>query len=261
MKRYQGYLLVLFLIFCWGCTSSSSSGGGGVNPAPNQNAAGVWLGNFYDIFTIGIITDDYNARFIGDRNQYIGTVDVSTTVLTGELSACIWTTTGDVSYKADNMDLGMTGFIAENSLLWGAFYSANTTDQGFSFVYNTTYEVSPNVENISGQWDFTNEWHSGNTLVLTITPSIHNTTDGTIMGNDTLSNTFTGTISIHYSPPGKSPKNVYDVQLQLNNTISLAGLATYVLEYTEAGKNNGKTLAIGATSDDLSYLLNGLATQ
>lgn len=267
------YFLALLLVLCGSCSSSGSSSEGGYT-GENQNASGVWsnvpLGKEAGkIFVAGIITPEYNARFIGDAIQYVGTVDVrARTVLNGELSACVWTTTGGVHYQTNHATLDMFGYLVQKFLLMGSFrYDANPDENvPFEFIYNTTYEVPPSIDDIKDSWVFVDEWKSGNTLVLTITPSTEVPTIGNITGSDTLGNSFLGTISIHYSPPSDTPKNIYDLSLQFYNTsngdtVSLGGLATYLESYNEDGSAEGKTLCIGATSADYSYSLNGFGTQ
>jgi hypothetical protein len=90
-------------------------------------------------------------------------------------------------------------------------------------------------------------------------PNTADTKGAIIQGQDN-NNTFDGTIEIHYNPIDTKPRNIYDVNLTLNNTISLTGLAAYVLESnTEGIAVSKKTLAIGATNKDKSYSFSGLA--
>ena len=113
----------------------------------------------------------------------------------------------------------------------------------------------------SGQWEIKDILTKGNTLILTITPNTADTNGTTISGSDTNDNKFDGTITIHVTPV---PHNIYDVSLKMNNSIDLTGLATYVSEVTSSGegiKLTQKTLAIGATNNDKTYSLSGLANK
>ena len=101
--------LFICLSFILGCSENSSSSGSVYEPLPQQELAGVWLGSFIDTtgvdpylestFTVGIITQDGTARFIGDNTQFIADgVDSTLTLddqwgifgqyVQGELDAC-----------------------------------------------------------------------------------------------------------------------------------------------------------------------------
>ena len=111
---------------------------------------------------------------------------------------------------------------------------------------------------MGGNWEITEGGVDGGTTInLTITPSLDNTTGGSINGHDNRGNSFAGTINIRYTP---EPRNVYTVSMKLNDTIDLTGLATYVLEMQTNGISlSKKTLAIGATSNDHKHSMSGLA--
>ncbi|MDT8272194.1 MAG: hypothetical protein RRA35_03280, partial [Desulfomonilia bacterium] len=83
-----------------------------------------------------------------------------------------------------------------------------------------------------------------------------------VAGQDTRGNTFEGTIEIRYSPPEIEQKNIYDVNLLLNSTHPLEGLAAYVLEVNTMGVTiEEKTLALGVTNAERTISVTGLGTQ
>ena len=239
-------------------------------------------------FCIGIITTDdnehYSARFIGQYNnskiftQFLSpdgsylTQTSGSAIYTGTLEECISESGPDYHDRLPPQSLSILASVSAKSIFGGPFSSAATyTDQPYIpeqsqtallvLYYNTTYDVSPNVNNFSGQWEIKDILTKGNTLVLTITPNSADTTMANVLGSDTNGNQFDGTITIHHTP---LPHNIYDVSLKMNNSIDLTGLATYVLEETSAGEGISlpqKTLAIGATSNDKTYSLSGLANK
>jgi hypothetical protein len=284
-RIWQLPCLILYLfIVLMGCTTSQKSEGSDIEPYPKQDISGVWLGYFFqfsptqsEIFSIGIITTDdyehYYARFIGDNNQYISpdgsplVQTAGTAIFLGYLEDCAYITEPD--YSSENRSLSLSA-TASTKRAFGdplfTFYTDSSQEEfgSFTFIYNTTYDVSPNVNDISGKWEIKNAFKGGNTLVLTIAPNIADTKGTTISGQDDRGNTFNGTIEIHYTP--SSPKNVYDVNLTLNDSQLLEGLATFVLEVHTMGPDHPinidrKTLAIGATNKEKTFSLNGFATE
>lgn len=281
--------LFLAVSVALGCTGSSSNKAQ-EDPYPTPDISGVWLGYFGSpsmdsIFSIGIILEDegtYISRFIADDRQYVSPVDESgispfsvtegTAIFSGDLAEYSWSGSG-AAYSTFARSLYLIGSASERGVLGlglpgGAF---TYTDDGgsdetgfFGFIYNTTFNVSPNVRTLGGLWEIEDAWQQGNTLTLTITPdpAIANTMSGIITARDDLDNQFTGSIVIHYSP---TPHNVYDVSLRMNDEINLDGLVTLVLELTTSGLMDvvieKKTLAIGATSQDGAYSLGGFAIQ
>ncbi len=268
-------LIFLVMLLVAGCRSSSSTSSV-EDPYPEQDISGVWMGWLGDSFAIGIIiTDDgeeFSARFVAADGQFVTVEDYpfrqseGSAIFTGELEDCYWDTTGqDYSIFAPQLlqvytpastrqVLGM-GFPA------GAYQYSETGEVGvFAFIYNTTYnKVSPNVNDISGQWEIQDSFRTGNTLVLTITPNTASTSVTTITGVDDRGNSFDGTIEIHYSPIDDNAYNVYDVNLTLNDAINLVGLATYVSEVHTGGIDMQKTFVVGATTEDMTYSIGGLA--
>lgn len=289
LHKYIYLLLVIVLIS--GCSENSGSSGSVYEPFPQQELSGVWLGSFINTtgvdpylestFTVGIITKDGEARFIGDDTQFIADgVYSSLTVVEdqwsllgqyvqGELDACTWDTTGaavDYHCTSDLVDDIAGGVVSQNTL-WG-LYSRVGDDYDYpgilSLVYSSTYETLPNVRDLEGPWVANNVFEHGNTLTLTITPDAdeENTTGATINGSDdVLGNNFTGVIVIHYSEDSEDLENVYDVTLSIDGDEDFTGLATYVLERTTQGVEDfKKTLAIGVANGDLSRMISVLST-
>jgi len=275
-----GLLLCLVIIgtfFMPGCSTNNSTSRI-EDPYPEQDISGVWLGYLGEIFAIGIITTDdyesYDARFITADGQFIS-VDSSpfeqaqnSAIFTGELDECFWDTTGQ-DYSTLYPQLlqvytpAATRQVMGLGLPAGAYTYVDSGEVGiFAFIYNTTYnKISPNVNDIGGQWEIQDSFREGNTLVLTIAPNTATTTGTTITGQDDRGNTFSGTIEIRYSDPDSTAFNVYDVNMTLNDTIDLTGLATYVSEVHTSGINIEKTLIIGASTNGKTYAVGGLAKQ
>jgi hypothetical protein len=274
-EKNKRLLVLLFasMLFAAGC-SSSNSASRLEEPYVKQDLSGVWVGYFGDNFAIGIIsTEDqehYSAWFIGSNIQYVSPAGsflaqvAPSSIFQGYLNDFEWDTAG-LDYQSGSRSLFISGPVQTKSLFGGGLfpggyyqYVDNPLDtNAMIFYYNTTYSVvSPNVNNMSGNWEMKDEFKTGNTLVLTIALS-SNTTGTTISGKDDLGNTFDGTITIHYNP---TPHNVYDVKLTLNNTIDLTGLATYVSGVSTEGIKVPKSLAIGATgtNNGITYSLTGL---
>ena len=265
-------LLFASMLFAAGC-SSSNSASSFEEPYVKQDLSGVWVGYFGNNFAIGIIsTEDqehYSAWFIGSNIQYVSPTDsfleqvAPSSIFQGYLNDFEWDTAG-LDYQSTSRSLFISGPVQTKSLFGGGLfpggyymYVDNSQDMNaIIFYYNTTYDLSPNIKNISGQWEIKNEFQTGNTLVLEIAQN-SSTTGTTISGEDNRGNTFDGTIKIHYSP---TPHNVYDVKLTLNNTIDLTGLATYVSGVSTLGIVLPKSFAIGATgtNNGITYSLTGL---
>jgi len=257
--------------FIFGCSEDSGSSIGASEPFPTQELSGVWLGDFFtenvDNFTVGIITRDKEARFIGSNIQYSGlqnalNVTPNTSVFSGNLDELSLDDPAD-DYSSTSVAVQVGGWIATQALLWGSFRYEDTQETGsLYFVYNTTYEVSPNVRNLAGSWIASNVFEDGNTLTLNIVPDpdIENTTSGTISGGDSLANIFSGDITIHYTTESEAEGNVYDVSLTFDG-IELNGLATYVEEMTTEGiEIPKKTLALGVSNPDSTYMISVLST-
>jgi hypothetical protein len=286
-KRFLAVILVC-LLFVAGCGSSSGTANI-TKPFETQDASGVWIGFIGDAFTIGIITTDdnehYSGRFIGQYNEskiftqfltpdgsYL-TQTPETAIYSGTLEECVWDTEGpDYSTKSPLQTLSILCSASAKSFfgappISSAVYNEQpyipeqAQDTTLILFYNTTYDELPDVNNFSGQWEIQNIIKNGNNLVLTITPNSADTTSANVTGSDTNGNQFDGKITIHVTPV---PHNIYDVNITMNNSIDLTGLATYVLEVTSEGEGitlPQKTLAIGATSNDKTYSLSGLANK
>jgi len=289
MKGKGEHILVVTLIlgavlFSFGCSSDSNSDAL-LDPVSQQDISGVWLGYIGSTFSVGIITTDdgeeFSSLFIGqDKNEnynlFISDEDdllvqnADSYIFTGGLDAFFWDT-GVVEDYSTLAPLSMyvwtpgaTHQVMGLGLPAGAYQYDESGETGiFAFVYNTTYnKVLPNVNNMSGQWRMENVFVGGNTLVLTIEPNAASTQETTISGEDSRSNTFHGTVVVHYSPVEATPRNVYDISLELNDSQLLTGLATYISETHTSGIDvSAKTLAIGAISADGLYMLGGLAIQ
>ena len=265
-------LLFALMFFAAGCSSSNNTSGIEASYV-KQDLSGVWMGYFGNNFALGIIsTEDqehYSAWFIGSNIQYVSPTDsfleqvAPSSIFQGYLNDFEWDTAG-LDYQSTSRSLFISGPVQTKSLFGGGLfpggyymYVDNSQDMNaIIFYYNTTYDLSPNIKNISGQWEIKNEFQTGNTLVLEIAQN-SSTTGTTISGEDNRGNTFDGTIKIHYSP---TPHNVYDVKLTLNNTIDLTGLATYVSGVSTLGIVLPKSFAIGATgtNNGITYSLTGL---
>ena len=273
-------LLLVSMLLITGCSSSSSSTGGINEPYEKQDISGVWLGYLGNTFIVGIFTtkdnDHFSGRLIGQDqyNQYkqfispdgsFLTQTPASAIFTGYLEDCSWNTTGLDYSTVPIQSLYISGPAATKKVFGGppfGAYSYGTKPETGIFVvyYNTTYDVPPNVNNMKGQWEIQDSFKQENTVKLTITPYPADTKGAVISGLDDRGNTFKGTIEIYYSPLDNKPHNVYDVNLSLNDTINLTGLAAYVLESNSLGIDiKKKTLAIGATNEDRSYSFIGLA--
>jgi hypothetical protein len=277
-NRWLVILMNLLILVSVGCNSNNSSSRV-EETNEKQDISGVWVGYIGSFFTVGIINKDESEKYLvqlvaqdnfGQYKQFIspdGAPLIQQTLnFTGNLEALTWDTTGpDYNYSTLSPRSLFLWFTAlggrQIGPFGGFFYEDNKKEIGqLLLIYNTTYDVSPNVNNIGGQWEIKNAILKDNTIVLTITPNAADTKGAVILAHDNQGNIFDGTIVIHYSTVDKIHKNVYDVNLTLNNTINLSGLAAYVLESsTEGIAVSKKTLAIGATNKDRTYSFSGLA--
>lgn len=257
MSRSINIILALIVIAIISIQACGTGSGGNTdyipNPLPNQSPAGVWMGYIDNDFAVGIVTEKGIARFVEDRRQYVGSLTSTAATLAGQLYEYTWNTTSyptEPIYTSD-VDSGTLACVnfAEKGEITGLYSGSNNQPSSFGLVYNTTYEVEPDIRNMSGDWIVYNSYVLHNTLGITITttgdPDI-----GNIDATDTKGNSLQGTIEIAYSP-----YNIYKVSLTLtdtnNFTHDLTGLATYVL--TTEGVPSSKVLAIGATSSGLSF--------
>jgi hypothetical protein len=277
-NKWLMILIGLMMLFAVGCSSNNSSKSA-EETNEKQDISGVWVGYIGSSFTVGIINENDNDKYFvhfvaqknGRYNQFISPdgapLTQQTLNFTGNLLDVTWNTTG-LNYSTLSPRTLSVWFSAISKSIIGPLgaylYAGTNQERGLLFlVYNTTYDVSPNVNNISGQWEIKDAIQNNNNIVLTITPNAGDTKGTVISALDNHGNNFTGTIKIYYSPIDNKPHNVYDVKLTLensNNSIDLTGLATYVLESSTNGiAIPKKTLAIGATSNDKTYSLNGLA--
>lgn len=273
--------ITLFFIGCGG-------GGGGGNDSesmyPTPDISGVWVGAINeanDDLSIGIIikeNDEYVSRFIAGNRQYVSPISVldvdpfvvpsNTSIFSGDLASFSWTESkGD--YETVTKILSLSGSAYEKEGLGtgptahGAFKYSDDSDTGtFSFYYSSSCDSVPNVQNLLGEWRIQNASRNGNTLILNIIPdqATPSNMSGVISGSDDLGNVFEGNIEIHDSA---EQQNIYDVNLIMNNTIELNGLATLVDEMiTPIGYEiNEKTLMIGTTDKYNTYSIGGLGTR
>ena len=257
--------LCMSILLSAGCSSGGSSGDGGSEPIVNQNPAGVWVGYLIaeesTTFLVGVITEDREARLIGDVVQYEGNDDitVSTTVFDGNFQKYTWK---DALYGADSDTLlELTGYVAERALIWGVWTEdGDASDDAlpFALYYNTTYTERPNVENYRGDWRINDASISGNTAILTITPDVESTTGGNITIVDDNDDMYTGRITILYDT-----YNVYRVRMNIDG-VDLEGLATYVQESDRGDLAEPRgVLAIGANGNGASGVksFSGLAVK
>lgn len=289
MRQLPGLIICLFLVIV-GCSSSDSGGGGSVEPRENQDSAGVWLGYIDEALVIGIITDDHDARFIGQDafdqfNQFMSPageplVLTPPVVFSGDLDLCTWDTTGPdpVEYGMSLRPGDLFTTVATRFMLnlpipfgGGAYYRFDDAPSGepplfFWCIYNTMYhKVSPDVNNLGGQWQMHRVFSADNTLILTITPT--SASRANVSGADGRGNSFNGTITIHYNDDGTTTdKNVYDVNLSLHDhggeVELLEGLATYVSQMNTQGiEIPSKTLVIGVTNSSRTRSLSGFAVE
>jgi hypothetical protein len=286
--------LIIYLIILIGCTTGGNNSHGTKEPNLNQDISGVWLGSFAaksypkGIFTIGIITADGQARFIGENTQFVvgpdGALVVDANTFTLRLSPDqLPLPEDDLEHWIQNDAYGsairfistLFGFVATRQSIFDVGYRYDDNEETGSvpfLFYNTTFDppadshVRPDVNNIQGTWKIKESPAAGQSITLTIEPNLATTMATSISGSDTLNNTFTGSVSIHFNPATeKKAHNIYDVNLTMNEgtagEISLAGLAAYVLNVDTGGITLGKTLAIGATNTDKDHpvSLSGLA--
>ena len=285
--------LIIYLIILIGCTTGGNNSHGTKEPNLNQDISGVWLGSFAaksypkGIFTIGIITADGQARFIGENTQFVvgpdGALVVDANTFTLRLSPDqLPLPEDDLEHWIQNDAYGsairfistLFGFVATRQSIFDVGYRYDDNEETGSvpfLFYNTTFDppadshVRPDVNNIQGTWKIKESPAAGQSITLTIEPNLVTTTYTSISGSDTLNNKFTGSVSIHFNPTTeKKAHNIYDVQLTIEGTageISLTGLAAYVLNVDTGGISIGKTLAIGATNTDKDHpvSLSGLA--
>ncbi len=311
MSVHERIISILFLIslvfLCVSCESgSSSSGDGGSVVIEDYELTGTWAGYFLsgdddknrttgttseldfdadDIFTIGMITLEGQARFVGDAAQFVcleNSLGVYDFPFRKRFSSeyfyyYTWATNGvsghgPDDYAANIKPVSLVGdTIFSNSFMEGVYLYPPATDTWlFQMLNYSTSGIHAEVEKLEGDWEINNSFVYGkdgddyiNTLTLTVVPT--SDTAGSIDGIDTFGNEFSGTIiEIHYSDPSLNipGTELYDISLTLLNggpPINLDGLATYIESMNSSGIGLRKTLAIGATDDARRHLVTGLA--
>jgi len=221
-----------------------------------------------DLFAIGIITREKEARFIGDTSQFVcpeGSLGASNiagirTIFGGYFDYYTWNTQGLEPYTANVEPISIYGNALFSIYFLDGFYWYTDTPEAdrdfwqFQFFNYTTTGISADIEKIAGQWKISDAFWKGNTLTFTIEPN-EDRRSATITGTDTHTpqNTFEGTIiEIHYDDT-----DLYDVSLKLNEEFDLEGLATYVSSYDNQGIHAESSLAIGVS--DGQRMVTGLA--
>lgn len=225
-----------------------------------------------DLFVIGIITREKEARFIGDASQFVcseGSLGVRNianirTIFGGYFDYYTWDTMGLDPYTANVEPISIYGNALLSIYFLDGFYwhtgvpEADRDFWQFQFFNYTTTGISADIEKIAGQWQISDAFWKGNTLTFTIEPS-GDGESAIITGADahTPQNTFEGTIiEIHYDGDVHGT-DLYDVSLKLNDTFDLEGLATYVSSYDTQGIRTESSLAIGVS--DGSRMVTGIA--
>lgn len=225
-----------------------------------------------DIFAIGMITREKEARFIGDTSQFVcpegslGVMNIADvrTIFGGYFDYYTWNTLGLDPYTADVESISIYGNALLSKYFLEGFYWYTGTPEAerdfwqFQFYNYTTTGISADIDKIAGQWQISNAFWKGNTLTFTITPD-GDGQSATITGTDTHTpqNTFEGTIiEIHYDDDVHGT-DLYKVSLTLNDTFDLEGLATYVSSYDTRGIHTESSLAIGVS--DGERMVTGIA--
>ncbi len=293
MKWHRILSLIATLFFlacaCVSCESGSDNTDPGevLPPTGDMDLVGSWAGYFVsgaddaidpdavddvfldfdddDIFAIGVITQEREARFIGDATQFVcpeGSLNVNYTLPTrtifgGVLDHYTWNTQGLDPYTADVEAISIYGeAFLSIYFLNGVHWYTGTPEADrdfwqFQFFNYTTTGISADIERIAGQWQIGDAFWKENTLTFTITPN-DDGQSATVTGTDTHDpqNTFEGTIiEIHYDDDVHGT-DLYDVSLTLNGTFDLEGLATYVSSYDTQGVHTESSLAIGVSDGD-----------
>jgi hypothetical protein len=283
---------------CISCESNSNHGDPGdiLPPTEDMELVGTWAGYFVsgaddklddadssgdddlefdddDIFAIGIITREKEARFIGDTSQFVcpeGSLSVDNTlsvrtIFGGHLDYYVWNTTGgNAPYTADVEHISIYGdaFLSIyflNGLYWYTDVPEAERDYWqFQFFNYTTTGIAADIEKLAGEWTISHAFKRDNTLRFTITPT--GDAGGSISGTDTDGNTIDGNIvEIHYDDLHGT--EIYDVALTLttpaDGAFDLEGLATYVSSYDTEGIEVTPSIAIGVS--DGSRMVTGLA--
>lgn len=235
------------------------------------------------IFVIGIITRGPGARFIGDCSQFVcfedstGIYDhdgYSKTFTSEGVYYYTWNTQGPSfsthgpggdDYLANVQYVGMAAStLYSNDILDGIYYfeSQPSTYWEFQLLNYTSAEIFPDVKKLGGTWKINNSFvygRSGANYLNTLTLVLD--TNGIIInGSDTFGNVVTGSIEeIVYNVTSDTVPytEIYGVNLQLNGSVDLEGLATYIETMDSGGIVIEKALAIGATNSN--HLITGIA--
>ena len=189
IQRVIEALMILLVFITIGCRGSSSSSSDYEEPYEEQDISGIWLGYLGTTFAIGIITpqddgvfsacligqdEDLNFKqFLSPDGSYL-TQTTNSALFTGYLQDCSWNADGPDYSALDPLSLFITAPAATKRVFggppFGAYTYGSKEETGiFTMYYNTTYDVSPNVKNISGKWEMKDIILKDNTVVLEIT--------------------------------------------------------------------------------------------
>jgi len=304
MRKRFGLLIFLYLLFiacaCISCESGSSDGSNIVDTpisTDDRELIGTWAGWFAygednfdveydnddpnDIFAIGILTLELEARFIGDSAQlvcYEGDFSVTDYVVRknfgGDFYFYIYNTTTGTDYEATYSGIRFAGgTILTNDFLSGNYVYLPVPDPIVDywealFINYSVEDIYSDVHKLSGAWHIENSFVHGNTLDITIAAAAESTI-GTITGSDTNGNTITNgeIIEIHYYDTTKNipATDMYRINFTLTaggTSTDLSGLATYIENMDSSGVEvEQEVLAIGATSYGSDRMLTGIATK
>ncbi|MDT8272772.1 MAG: hypothetical protein RRA35_06235, partial [Desulfomonilia bacterium] len=173
-----------------GIGETGGSSGSGRDPYPSQDVSGVWLGYFIpldeqkkSLFSVGILTTEdgelFMGRFIGDDRQFITSEDLplkqveGTAIFQGMLEDCSWYSSGAGDYSSFSDSLLVSAPSSTKNFIGfplpfigGGYYEyVSREERGvLTFIYNTSADVTPDVNNIAGRWRFENTQYAGNTM-------------------------------------------------------------------------------------------------
>jgi len=204
----------------------------------------------YNNFIIGMVSEDNDARFIGDEGkQYAGVLSVNGFSVSGTIETSSWDDSGDdYSSIVDELDSFQGGVLPE-TWMFGTF-TRGVSEGAFNLWYSMTYDEAYTIEDLSGEWILKNAFRDGNTLSLTID------SDGSISGQDDDANQFAGTIGFLVSAEdGGIHHNLFSMNLLFDDQ-ELSGLATYL---SSESLTDEDTLIFGLSNE--GYSISGFAVR
>ncbi len=261
-----------------------STGGDTADEEPYEapDISGLWYGWVTGVDVFGLVAPvrggdelTYRARLVmGDGGQYVTPVEgvytgfpfdadpitlyPGTTVFTCDLVEYGWGGAGTSYGAAVSRKLRATGFmpLAGDIRIYDANDNLVQGTSGTMWLGKTSSsEREPSIEDIAGRWVIEDCWAAGNDLTLTVTPNAVNSLRGDVSGRDTRGNAFTGSLSII---TGEESVNIYEVELTLNGTIRLDGLASLYVGQDDQGAEV-RFLVLGASSADFGRMAGGWA--